>query len=741
MQVHQLLPSFTPGDAMGQAALAFAALLRRLGFWGHIYAGEVAPGFGSLALPSHQLQPNPEDLVLYHHGIASPLAGALLHWRCKKGVIFHNITPARFYEGTRLAEALTSGRAQLAALAGHVDVAIGVSQFNVAELTAAGFENAQWVPLFVEPERFAARNADAALSWRLKGDSPLMLTVGRVVAHKRLDDVLRLHAEVRALEPTARLAIVGGYAGGDRHTLKLFAEAKRLGGVSFLGRLSHAELVAAYRSADVYVSMSEHEGFGVPLIEAFASDLPVLAFAAAAVPETLGGHGIAFTEKQFAALAELALLPRHDKKLKAKLIAGQRERLAELSAEVAQAQLERALKPLFAREKPVTRARRRRAKVAVVVQRYGAEILGGAEAHAAQVARRLSKHVDVTVLTSTSTDHLKWDDSLKPGASKDRAVKVVRFSPSAPRQLRPFNQLSSRLFGRAQDSVHEQHWLAEQGPRLDGLMVHLSEKANDYDAFIFFTYLYAPTAWGLPLVARKALLVPTAHDEPPFAFDAFRDAFELPAQLLCNTPEEEALIRARFPRAAPSQVVGVGIETLAANPERFRRAHGVEGPYLLYVGRMEAGKGLPELVAFHRSLERKYHDAPTLLLAGGGDFVARGPRIRALGRISEQDKFDGLKGALAAVVPSKLESLSLLALEAFASGTPVIGHGGSPVVSGLVKRSQAGATYENADGYARAVQTVGTKRAALSKRAQRFARRFRWERVIATYLKQIERIR
>ena len=111
--------------------------------------------------------------------------------------------------------------------------------------------------------------------------------------------------------------------------------------------------------------------------------------------------------------------------------------------------------------------------------------------------------------------------------------------------------------------MHEEHWVAEQGPRLDGLLAHLSDNADDYDAFIFFTYLYAPTVWGLPMVAKKALLVPTAHDEPPFQFDAFREAFERPRTLLCNTPEEEALIRTRFPNAAPSKVVGVGIDAPA----------------------------------------------------------------------------------------------------------------------------------------------------------------------------------
>ena len=137
MEVHQLIPSFVPGDAIGQAAVGFAALLRRLGHFGQLYAGEVAPGCGALVKPAEQLRPGPEALVLYHHGIASEWAGRLLDLECRRVVVFHNITPARFYRGTRLEEALRSGRAQLAALAEGVELSIGVSELNAAGIKHA----------------------------------------------------------------------------------------------------------------------------------------------------------------------------------------------------------------------------------------------------------------------------------------------------------------------------------------------------------------------------------------------------------------------------------------------------------------------------------------------------------------------------------------------------------------------------------------------------------------------------
>ena len=371
MEVHQLIPTFVPGDATGLSALHVQLLLRRLGLTGGLYAADFAPALSSLVKPARALAPAPGDLVLYHHGIASPLSGTLIHLPCRRGLVFHNITPARFYEGTRLRESLVSGRAQLAAMAPHVDLALGVSDFNARELREAGYRNVHTVPLFIEPERFAAAHADPAMLKALRWRGPTVLSVSRVMPHKRFEDLLSLHAELLRLEPEARLLLAGGYDAGSAYFKALSRQAKALPNVRFLGRLSHGELVAAYRSAHAFVSMSEHEGFGVPLLEAMASGLPVLAFAAAAVPETLGGRGIAFTEKRFAALAELVREVVRDEPLREQILQGQQERLGELSAGAAQAKLAAALETVRP-EAPRPRPRRSaRPKVAFVVQRYG----------------------------------------------------------------------------------------------------------------------------------------------------------------------------------------------------------------------------------------------------------------------------------------------------------------------------------------------------------------------------------
>lgn len=233
--------------------------------------------------------------------------------------------------------------------------------------------------------------------------------------------------------------------------------------------------------------------------------------------------------------------------------------------------------------------------------------------------------------------------------------------------------------------------------------------------------------------------MPTAHDEPALGFHLYADAFDLPRALLCNTPEEATLIAQRFPHAARRRVVGVGIDALPGDPRRFPHARG--RPYLLYVGRLEAGKGLDALLSHHARLTREDPYAPELLLAGGGELTVKQKNVRTLGRITEQEKFDGLAGAVAAVVPSRYESLSLLALEAFASGAPVIGNAESAVIAGHLKRSGAGFAFSDAAGYVDAVKNAAAQRATLAKKATAYARRFRWPKVVEAYLEEISRIR
>ena len=434
MAVHQLVPHFRIGDATAQAAIHFRALLRRLGHWGGVFSVSQEPGTEALVQPVEALRVRPDDLVLLHHAIGGRLAARLLHLPCRRGVVFHNLSPLRFYRGTSLEPLLLAGRAQLAGMAPHVGLGIGVSEFNSSELRRAGYENVHTVPLFVEPERFGPDRVDRPMEARLASDAFTLVSVSRVVPHKRFEDLLALHREVLRLRPDARLLVAGGVDRLFPSVRALEAEAARTPGVTLLGRVSHGELVAVYRSGSAFVSMSEHEGFGVPLLEAMAAEVPVLAYAAAAVPETLGGAGIGFDEKRFALLAELAVQLGTDARLRARVLAGQRRRLEALGPAHSEARLGAALESVGVRRPARTRRRARRPRVGFVVQRYGPGVTGGAEALAAQVVARMAPHWDIRVLTSCATDHLTWANALPPGESTVDGVPVLRFaqSPAPP---------------------------------------------------------------------------------------------------------------------------------------------------------------------------------------------------------------------------------------------------------------------------------------------------------------------
>lgn len=741
MAVHQLVPSLTLGDATSLSVIHFRMLLRRLGIFGNIYVDQFSPKLGSLAQPASGLRPAPGDLVLYHHGIASPLAGRLLHLPCKKGVVYHNVTPARFYRGHPLALTLEQARSELSAMAAHVDVALGDSELNCAELRRSGYSNVHEVNLFVEPERFSLDSADAKMLAQLRGPGPSLLFVGRVVPNKRIEDLLLLHEELLRLSPSSRLLVVGGYEPGGSYFRRLKKRSAGQSGIHFLGRLSHAQLVAAYRASSMFVSMSEHEGFNVPLLEAMASEIPVLAYASCAVPGTLGGAGIAFTEKRFAFLAELVREVDGSDSLKKALLRGQQERLSALSAGAAELKLKKALSSVGLRR---ARAPRRRAhsrpRVAFVIHRYG-EVSGGSERLCRMVCHRMAKHWDVTVLTTCADDHLTWKNSLPPGESADGPVRVLRFGVDRSRRMGAFNALSRKVFAAPADRLTEEHWIAEQGPVSAALLDHLAKSASAYDGFVHFTYLYATAVWGLPLVASRSMLVPTAHDEPAIRLKLFSEIFSCPRALLCSTPEEKELIQRLFPQHARIVIAGTGVQSIPADARRFRGKFGVEGPYLFYVGRLEAGKGIPELISFHRDMKQRDAGAPSLVLAGHSSL---GPSdsgaARLLGTISEQDKADALSGASAVVIPSRYESLSLLALEAFSQGAPVLANAESPVLAGQMARSQGGLTYRDAGSFAEGVRELLREREGYSKRGLAFAKRHSWSRVESTYRTQLKRI-
>ena len=385
--------------------------------------------------------------------------------------------------------------------------------------------------------------------------------------------------------------------------------------------------------------------------------------------------------------------------------------------------------------------------VAFVVQRYGADVTGGSESLARAVAERLASTHRITVLTTCARDYVTWRNELPEGTERVGGVEVVRFRVEEERDLDAFNRYSEPLYRRACTRDEELDWLRRQGPYVPGLVHHLESVRSAFDAVVFFTYLYYPTFWGLKAASERAVLVPTTHDEPPLRFSIYQEVFALPRAFGFLTTPEEELVRARFPLGdRPSAVVGIGVdEPGRPDVDSFRIRHDVHNPYVLYAGRIDAGKGCDEMLAFYACYRRACRGAAELLLIGTLAMDApRAPGVRYLGYLGEREKAAAMAGARAILCPSPYESLSIVLLEAFALGTPGLVTARSAVLKDHCLRSNGGLWYADADEFAEALDLLVSEapvRQALGGSGRQYVREhYRWEAVLARYQELLDAV-
>lgn len=383
-------------------------------------------------------------------------------------------------------------------------------------------------------------------------------------------------------------------------------------------------------------------------------------------------------------------------------------------------------------------------RVTFVVQRYGEEILGGAESHARQVAEHLTPYFDVDVLTTCAVDYATWENVLPAGGSVLNGVRVRRLPTLAPRR-KDFDRLSARLFGQPHTLEEELEWLCAQGPWSPALLAAIAAARHTTDLFIFFTYIYYPTVLGLRLVSDKALLVPTAHDEPAIYFNVYRALFHAPRAILYNTEEERAFVEGQFGNAYIRNVVaGLGVDVPGQpEPGRFRQKLGLSGPYFLYLGRIVESKGCDELLHFYQRFLARYPGAAMLVLLGKDEMPL--PDVPGLiygGFVSEQEKFDAIAGATAVIVPSRYESLSMTALESWAMGRPVVTTAEGRVVSGMCRRGNCGLYYRTGDEFVEILRLLlesPALAARLGLQGQSFvAETYSWDGVVQKYRETVD---
>jgi glycosyltransferase involved in cell wall biosynthesis len=387
-------------------------------------------------------------------------------------------------------------------------------------------------------------------------------------------------------------------------------------------------------------------------------------------------------------------------------------------------------------------------KLVIVVQRYGADINGGAELHARYVAEHLSHHADVRVLTTCARDYVSWRNEWPPGEERIHGIPVERFAVARERDLIDFRDRSTRVF-HDRHSVHDElRWLASQGPTSPTLMKRLTRVADECDFVILFSIRYSPAFYGARFAAHKAVLVPTAEREASLGLSIFPPVFRGVRAIMYNSFEERALINTLSSNAhVPGVVVGIGSQIPdTVDPERARRTFGLYNPFVIYVGRIDANKGCADLFRHFIEYSNRSSQPLDLVLIGTPVLpIPDHPRIKHLGFVPDQDKFDAIAAAELLVMPSPYESLSMVALEAWALGRPVLASARCDVLVGQCLRSNAGLYYEDAREFGAALDRILSDpplRDTLGRNGRAFfARHYSWPVIERAYLDMFDELR
>lgn len=349
-----------------------------------------------------------------------------------------------------------------------------------------------------------------------------------------------------------------------------------------------------------------------------------------------------------------------------------------------------------------------------VVQRYGHEVPGGAETFCREFATRLAaRGHEVEVLTSCAVSYVDWANHYEPGSAEVDGVVVHRLPVVEPRADRLFGPLNARTSTASAPLPLHLHraWMRMQGPAVRGLVPWLEQRSASFDVASFFTYLYNTTFEGLPVASAltRTVLHPTAHDEPYIYRPIFDVLFRAPHAFGFLTMEEAELVRRRFGVRRPSVTTGIGVDLgVTGDAGRFRAKIGIgDEPYLVYVGRLDPGKGSDELGDFFLAYKRR-NPGPLKLVVVGDPVkpMPDDPDLIMTGFVDEQTKHDAIAGALALVHPSYFESFSIVLIEAWAHGIPALVQGRCDVLAGQSRRSGAGVPYRGFAEFEAAVDLV-----------------------------------
>jgi glycosyltransferase involved in cell wall biosynthesis len=348
-------------------------------------------------------------------------------------------------------------------------------------------------------------------------------------------------------------------------------------------------------------------------------------------------------------------------------------------------------------------------RLAFVIQRYGLEVNGGAELHCRWLAERLAGRHTVEIFATCALDYLEWKNFYPAGTVEVNGVRVHRFPVKRRRVAREFASLCNVVYYEKHTRAEEEEWVRANGPFSPALVSGVAAERQRFDFFLFYCFRYYQSYYGLPRVADRSILVPTAEEDPAVGLEIFKPFFRSPRGIVYLTPEEQALVEDAAENATvPSTVIGSGLNLPEPDPTYdFRAAHKLERPFVLYVGRIDKNKGCVTLFAYWKKFLEETGLDVDLVLAGKPVIpVPDHPRIRTVGFITEEEKVAALRQCALLVMPSPYESLSVITLEAWKLGVPVLANARCRVLMGQCLRSGGGFFYHGYAEFAEALDLL-----------------------------------
>jgi glycosyltransferase involved in cell wall biosynthesis len=627
---------------------------------------------------------------------------------------YHGVTPPELWSSHNR-EALEKG-ARHRGLVWAADAAVAHSRFTKGELQKHTHFPDQYLRVLghpVDTKHFgpAAAGRDLRRELGLETAS-VLLFVGRLAPNKRVPLLVGALARLRDLHPPVHAVVIGDTSDLYQETVNdCRARAAELGvsdRVHFLGQVPEDRLLDAYRSADVLVMPSVHEGFCIPVAEAMACGLPVAAARAAALPETIAGAGLSFRADDVEDLARQVRRVLPFTSFPNSVWERPSAKLCFASAKAPETEFPGNAFANGVREREVDPQSPRR--LAIVTFRYGTDFVGGAETSLRTIAGAL-RHAghEVEVFTTCTQSESAWANHLPEGTVQIEGIPVHRFRVDPHHRAQHLDSVQAILAGEGAVPEEVERKYLRHSIHSTRLLESLGQRLDSFDAVITGPYLYGLTFDVAQAFPEKTVLVPCFHDEPFARLKVWHAAYPYVGGVWFHSPEEKEFAEEQLGLSHPGSVcLGTLVEGNArGNPEGGRARVGSDRPYLVYCGRYSLEKNLPLLLEYAQAYQALSPGRFTFAFLGQGEVpIPRADWARDLGFVDEAAKQDILAGAAALVQLSTYESLSLVALEAWRQGTPVIANRHCRVLAGHLQRSDGGRSVNSFECFAAALDDL-----------------------------------